>query len=219
MSMSARSGAGRLRRLVVTAVLAAATSVTLVTAVGGAAAEAAPLAPTITHAVASVRPAISGSGGNLVWYNVQTHLVLNITGPSKSNGATVDEYTYNTKSPSQYWYGNNFGSGMNFKFQNQWSGLCMDVVGPSNGNGAGVDQWNCAASQYSDYQVWKLITLTYYNEVDPQGQLVDTPIYELQNYVSGECLDVRDYNQNPNALLQQYPCSGSWNQQFYVFQA
>jgi glucosylceramidase len=155
---------------------------------------------------ASAAPALA-TVINAKFFNQYTGLALDIVGPSTVVGTRLNQANpYNTS--SELWtlapHGNYYA------FINQYSGQCMDIDGPSKSNGAAVHQWPC---YYGDNQLW---SLSSWAVLGSNGSVILEPV--IINKYSGKCLDVTGFNASAGALLQQWSCSGDWNQQFHYVQ-
>ena len=98
-------------------------------------------------------------------------------------------------------------------FDNYYTGKCMDLPGYGTPHmNEPVTQYNCNFSAIGDNQAW------YFNQVGTDGS--GNPLYLLQTYKGGWCLDPPGYGADPAGThLQVYPCTygnpSADNQEFY----
>jgi hypothetical protein len=84
---------------------------------------------------------VTTEGSGYYVTNVDTGMVADDSGYSKSRGGAVIDWDKNGGTNQQWIFRNN-GQGF-FNVINVYSGLCLDVLGASKSSGALVDQYTC----------------------------------------------------------------------------
>jgi arabinogalactan endo-1,4-beta-galactosidase len=130
-------------------------------------------------------------------YNRNSGKVLNVVGGSSTDGANIEQYTYNGWN-SQKWKFIDSGNGY-YKIKNVQSGKIMDIYGRSTADGANNIQWTDNGG-YN--QQWQLIN-------------VGSGYYKIKNRNSGKILDIEGASTADGALDIQWYDNGGYNQMWY----
>lgn len=146
--------------------------------------------------------AIWPMSNNETWFNTNSEMPMEVYHSSLSNGATVDQWTYNG-SATQWWMRLPLGNGW-YRLINSNSGLCLGVSGGSISQKAALVQWTC--NDNAD-QNWHWTFTGIYH--------AGWPVYNLVNEKSGMCADVPYASKTAGTALWQYSCIGSVAQQWY----
>jgi hypothetical protein len=142
-----------------------------------------------------------GSFSSGTWYKVVNRNsgdVLDINGQSKTQGASVIQWSY-WGGNNQQWSFTSLGSGY-FNLVNRNSSLLLDVSGASTANGASVIQW---PSNGASNQKWQVIDIGF-------------GYYQVLNQNSGQALDVTGASTANGASIIQWPNNGGHNQQWQI---
>jgi len=129
--------------------------------------------------------------------NKNSGKVLDLSGPSGSNGGNIDQWGYNPNASQQYWQLVDLGGGY-WKIVNKYSGLVLDVSGASTANGGNVQQW---AWTGGTNQQWQITDLT-------------TGWYKFTARHSSKALDVNGSSMADGANVQQWDWNSGANQQW-----
>jgi hypothetical protein len=140
--------------------------------------------------------------GPETWFNPHTGKPMDLRYMDPADGTAIQIWTWNDTN-AQWWrrvdYGNTY-----YKIKNQATGKCIDIDGPSTANGAVAHEWDCYDT---DSQLWSFQVTGRYKS--------GWPIYNLVNKYSGKCLDITGFGTSDGTPLQQWDCSGGWNQDWY----
>ncbi len=140
-----------------------------------------------------------GSGGTTTYYkltNRNSGKVLDVSGASTANGATIIQNTANGGANQQW--SETAVSGGYIKFVNRNSGKVLDVSGASTANGASVIQYT---DNGGTNQEWSLVS-------------VGGGYYKIVNRNSGKVLDVSGASTADGASVIQYTDNGGTNQEW-----
>ncbi len=122
--------------------------------------------------------------------------VLDVTGASTADGATIEQWTDNG-GQNQQWSLVSVGSGY-YKIVSRGSGKVLDVPGASTVNGATIEQWTDNGAMN---QQWSLVS-------------VGSGYYKIVSRSSGLVLDVTGASTANGAIIEQWPDNGGTNQQW-----
>jgi hypothetical protein len=131
-------------------------------------------------------------------------------GESLSNGARVQQYTCGSIYHNDEW---EFVPGVNengtefYYLKNEYSGLCANVVGESTLNGALIQQYTCGSIAFND--LW-------WPETPPANEHPGPDTYYLVNLRSSLCANVVGESQSNGALVQQYTCGSTAQNDMWV---
>jgi GH18 family chitinase len=126
--------------------------------------------------------------------NLNSGKYMDVAAASMSNGANVQQESYNSSSASQRWVPTNLGNGQ-FKFINANSGLALEAYGLSTANGVNIDQWSWG---FGNNQKFTLVAdgLGYYKVTNVNsGNVVET--YGAST-ADGVNIDVWGWGDGPN---------------------
>lgn len=98
--------------------------------------------------------------------------------------------------------------GISIVFINKKSGKCVDLYNGELANGTAIIQWTC---HNGSNQKWELVEVLN----DPNTPEDDT--FLLKNRKSGKCLEVWGGSTQRGAIMAQWDCHGSQNQQFTAY--
>ncbi len=144
-------------------------------------------------------------GGYYKVQNVNSGLVLDVTGSSTADGANIELWQGSGASNQRFAIGRLNGD--LFTVVNQNSGKCVDVVGGFTTDGANVQQWTCNGNAQQHYQFIPV-------KVAVGGSKLPMGRYTLVSENSGKCLDVLASGTANGTNLQQYTCNGTGAQAF-----
>jgi len=196
--MRTRPTSRRIRRVVLSAVMAVGlTAATIVGFTGTA--QAGPFSAPATQSAAQA----DGPGVLATYYQLiarHSGKCLHVVGGSTANGADIVQYTC-LGVGHQRWQLQDIGDGY-FLIKVAHSGKCLDVSGQRDVDGANVHQYTCHA-EFN--QQWRRVTLSsgYSNFVARH---------------SGKCLEVDNASLSNSIDAQQWTCNGNRNQQWEVAQ-
>ena len=142
--------------------------------------------------------AMAVTEGTFKIVNVKSGKLLDVSGGSKENGATVLQWR-DTGADNQHWKFVKLNDG-SYKIENVNSGKALDVERASLDDGASVHQWAFTGEGGAN-QKWRLID---------RGE----DAYELESVNSGKALDVSDASTADGASTLQWPWWGGNNQQW-----
>ena len=125
--------------------------------------------------------------------------VLDVAGVSKSDGANVQQWTYNGGA-NQKWRIEALTTGA-YQVVAIHSGKCLDLAGGSLADGANVQQWSCNGSVNQQWRV----------------ELLSGSTYQLVSMKSNKCLDVASAGTANGTNVQQWSCSGAANQSWRIW--
>lgn len=123
---------------------------------------------------------------------------LNVSGGSKENGATIEQYTY-CGWDSQKWKLIDLNNGY-YKIMNVGSGKILDISASSLDNGASTIQWS---DNNGWNQQWKFYT-------------TNDNYYKIQNRNSSKILDIEASSKEECAPNIQWTDNGGWNQMWVL---
>ncbi|MDU1855478.1 MAG: RICIN domain-containing protein, partial [Clostridium baratii] len=123
---------------------------------------------------------------------------LNVSGGSKENGATIEQYTYYGWD-SQKWKLIDLNNGY-YKIMNVGSGKILDISASSLDNGASTIQWS---NNNGWNQQWKFYT-------------TNDNYYKIQNRNSSKILDIEASSKEECAPNIQWTDNGGWNQMWVL---
>jgi hypothetical protein len=144
---------------------------------------------------------ITGSLGE-TWINHKSGLMLDVSGPSTSNGAIVHQWSYNG-GDNQWWFRPWQADGHTRLFS-RYSGKCLGISGGSTAAGAQAVQWDCNGNSDQSFQFsWTGKTAGGW------------PVYNIIDDKSGDCLGVSGGSTAQGANVIQWPCNGNADQEWY----
>jgi len=121
--------------------------------------------------------------------------VIDISGWSRDNGATVHQWDWHGGN-NQQWHLKNEGNGY-YSIISLNSGKCLDVSGWSTSNGGIVHQWDCHGGSN---QHWKLKQDWWSGD------------YSIISRYSEKCNEMKDWSRYNGGQIQQWSCTGNSNQ-------
>lgn len=144
---------------------------------------------------------ITGKLGE-TWMNNKSGLMLDVSGPSTSNGAVVHQWSYNG-GDNQWWFRPWQANGWT-RLSSRYSGKCLGISGGSTAAGAQAIQWDCNGNpdQFVQFQ-WTGKTSGGW------------PVYHIIDYNSGMCLGVSGGSTAQGAKVIQWPCNGNADQEWF----
>lgn len=155
----------------------------------------------------AIAPAASAVPYPLPLNNYHSGLCVDITGGNATIGEPAIQNTCQianglTPTPDQQWMFEPAGGG--YYFIENMNRLCLNVKGASFAYGAPVIQWTCVGAANNK---WAAV------QVNPGAP---NPVYNLINYNSGQCLNVKGASTAPGAPLIQWPCTAADNSKWFL---
>lgn len=134
-----------------------------------------------------------------MFVNQHSGKTLDLIGGNTSNGAQINQWTYDYNGPNQRWALVPTENGDHFQIISWVSGKAASIENDSTANGAQLHAWDYVGNNPS--QQWDLVD-------------VGNGWFKIRNVRSGKVLDVKDWSQADNADIIQYNDNGTANQKF-----